>query len=75
MKPRHNIKPRYKRLALLGGVLSAVGVVVALVLNAFQSNMVFFYSPTQVVAKEAPNARAFRIGVPSAPAEHLPPSS
>ncbi len=56
------IKNRHKRLAILGGVLSAVGIAVALVLNAFQSNMVFFYSPTQVVAKEAPSARAFRIG-------------
>jgi cytochrome c-type biogenesis protein CcmE len=36
--------------------------VVALVLNAFQSNMVFFYSPTQVVAKEAPTNRTFRVG-------------
>ncbi len=56
------MKPRHKRLAILGGVLCAVGVGVALVLNAFQSNMVFFYSPTQVAAKEAPSARAFRIG-------------
>ena len=56
------MKPRHKRLAMLGGVLSAVGIAVALVLNAFQSNMVFFYSPTQVAAKEAPSARAFRIG-------------
>ena len=56
------MKPRHQRLAVLGGVLCAVGIVVALVLNAFQSNMVFFYSPTQVVAKEAPSARAFRIG-------------
>ena len=56
------MKPRHQRLAILGGVLCAVGIAVALVLNAFQSNMVFFYSPTQVVAKEAPSARAFRIG-------------
>ena len=34
----------------------------ALVLNAFQSNLVFFFSPTQVIAKEAPVERAFRIG-------------
>lgn len=33
-----------------------------LVLNAFQSNLVFFFSPTQVIAKEAPVERAFRIG-------------
>jgi cytochrome c-type biogenesis protein CcmE len=49
-------------MAILGGVLSAVGIVVALVLNAFQSNLVFFYSPSQVAAKEAPSARTFRVG-------------
>jgi cytochrome c-type biogenesis protein CcmE len=35
---------------------------VALVLNAFQSNMVFFYSPSQVAANEAPQGRTFRVG-------------
>ena len=39
-----------------------VGAATALVLNAFQSNLVFFYSPTQVVAREAPTQRTFRIG-------------
>jgi cytochrome c-type biogenesis protein CcmE len=56
------MKPRHKRFAILGGVLCAVGVVVALVLNAFQSNLVFFYSPSQIAAKEAPTARTFRVG-------------
>jgi cytochrome c-type biogenesis protein CcmE len=42
--------------------LLALGVAVALVLNAFQSNLVFFLTPSQVAAKEAPQARAFRIG-------------
>ncbi len=56
------MKPRHKRLALLGGLVVAVGAVVALVLNAFQSNMVFFYSPTQVAANEAPAGRTFRVG-------------
>jgi cytochrome c-type biogenesis protein CcmE len=56
------MKPRLKRLAIAGGLLSATGIVVALVLNAFQSNMVFFYSPTQVAAKEAPSNRTFRVG-------------
>ncbi len=56
------MKTRHKRLAILGGVLCAVGVATALVLNAFESNMVFFYSPTQVAAKEAPTARTFRVG-------------
>ena len=56
------MKPRHKRLAIAGGVLVAVGAIAALVLNAFQSNLVFFYSPTQVVAKEAPEGRTFRLG-------------
>ena len=56
------MKPRHKRFALLGGLVVAVGAVVALVLNAFQSNLVFFYSPTQIVANEAPTGRTFRIG-------------
>ena len=56
------MKPRHKRMALAGGVLVAVGAIVALVLNAFQSNLVFFYSPSQVVAKEVPDGRTFRLG-------------
>ena len=56
------MKPRHKKLAAIGGLVSATGVIVALVLNAFQSNLVFFYSPTQVAAKEAPAARTFRVG-------------
>lgn len=56
------MKPRHKRLALVVGVLAALGVGVALVLNAFQSNLVFFFSPSQVAAKEAPVGRTFRLG-------------
>jgi len=56
------MKPRHKRLAIAAGILSAVGVAVALVLNAFQSNLVFFYSPTQVAQHEAPSGRSFRLG-------------
>ena len=44
------MKPRQKRLALIGGIVAAVGVATALVLNAFQSNLVFFYSPSQVAS-------------------------
>ena len=46
---------------IVGG-LAALGVATALVLNAFQSNLVFFFTPTQVAAHEAPQNRAFRIG-------------
>jgi cytochrome c-type biogenesis protein CcmE len=56
------MKPRHRRLALLASVSAAVAVAVALVLNAFESNLVFFYSPSQVVAKQAPAGRSFRIG-------------
>jgi cytochrome c-type biogenesis protein CcmE len=54
--------PRRKRLAIILGIVACVGVAVALVLNAFRSNLVFFYSPSQVAAKEAPTARTFRLG-------------
>ncbi|MGA8393574.1 MAG: cytochrome c maturation protein CcmE [Burkholderiaceae bacterium] len=56
------MKVRHKRMAIAAGVLCAVGAAAALVMNAFQSNLVFFYSPTQVDAKEAPTGRTFRIG-------------
>jgi cytochrome c-type biogenesis protein CcmE len=56
------MKPRHKRLALAVGVIAALGVGVALVLNAFQSNLVFFYSPSQVASHEAPVGRTFRLG-------------
>lgn len=56
------MKTRHKRVALALGGLAAVGAITALVLNAFESNLVFFYSPSQVVAQEAPKQRIFRIG-------------
>jgi cytochrome c-type biogenesis protein CcmE len=56
------MKPRTRRLGWIVGGLAVLGAAVALVLNAFQSNLVFFFSPTQVAAHEAPQGRAFRIG-------------
>ena len=53
---------RQRRLGMLLMALACAGVAVALVLNAFRSNLVFFFSPTQVAAHEAPAARAFRLG-------------
>ncbi|MFM9915130.1 MAG: cytochrome c maturation protein CcmE [Rhizobacter sp.] len=56
------MKPRTKRgLAIVVG-LATLGIASALVLNAFKSNMVFFFSPSQVAADEAPRERNFRIG-------------
>ena len=54
--------PRQKRATIIVGILAAVGVATALVLNAFNSNLVFFYSPSQVAAHEAPEGRPFRVG-------------
>ena len=56
------MKPRHKRALGITCGLAALGVAVALVLNAFNSNLVFFFSPTQVSANEAPLGRSFRIG-------------
>jgi cytochrome c-type biogenesis protein CcmE len=49
-------------MAIIAAGLGALGIAAALVLNAFQSNLVFFFSPTQVLANEAPRGKAFRIG-------------
>ena len=54
--------PRQKRATIIVGILAAVGVATALVLNAFNSNLVFFYSPSQVANHEAPEGRPFRVG-------------
>jgi len=56
------LKPRHKRFALIVGGLAILALVATLVLNAFQSNLVFFFSPTQVAAGEAPKGKSFRIG-------------
>jgi cytochrome c-type biogenesis protein CcmE len=56
------MKPRQKRAVIIVGALAALGVAVALVLNAFNSNLVFFYTPTQIATKEAPQGRTFRVG-------------
>jgi cytochrome c-type biogenesis protein CcmE len=56
------MKPRHKRMALIAAGLAAVGIASALVLNAFQSNLVFFFTPTQIAAHEAPTGRSLRIG-------------
>jgi cytochrome c-type biogenesis protein CcmE len=54
--------PRARRLTLAAAVLAGAATAVALVLNAFNSNLVFFYSPSDVAANKAPQARTFRIG-------------
>jgi len=54
--------PRQKRFAMIGVGLVAVVLAAALVLNAFRSNLVFFFTPTQIANGEVPQGRSFRIG-------------
>ena len=56
------MKPRHKRLAWIALGLAALGIATALVLTAFNKNLVFFFTPSQVAAKEAPIGHTFRIG-------------
>lgn len=56
------MKPRHWKLAAAAGLLLTLGIATALVLRAFNSNLVFFYTPTQVSEGEAPQGRVFRVG-------------
>jgi cytochrome c-type biogenesis protein CcmE len=56
------MKRRHKRIAFILVGLAGLSVAAFLALSAFQNNLVFFFSPTQVLAKEAPVNRTFRIG-------------
>ena len=56
------MKPRHKRMAGVAIGVVVLGIATALVLNAFQSNLVFFYTPTQIAANEAPQGKSFRVG-------------
>ncbi len=56
------MKPRHKKLTIIIMSVAALGLSAALVLDVFQSNLVFFFSPSQVAANEAPRGRSFRIG-------------
>jgi cytochrome c-type biogenesis protein CcmE len=54
--------PRGKRLALVAGTLAALGVATWLILSAFRQNLVFFFTPTQVLSGEAPRNQRLRLG-------------
>ena len=56
------MKARHRRLAWIAAGVGVLGIAAALVINAFQSNLVFFFTPSQVAAREAPQGRPFRIG-------------
>src|SRR6185295_2205958 len=56
------MKRRHRRIAFIFVGLAALGLAAYLAASAFRNNLVFFFSPTQVAAKEAPVGRTFRIG-------------
>ena len=56
------MKPRSKRALLIVGALAGLGIAAGLVLNALQSNVAFFFTPTQVEDGQAPRERTFRVG-------------
>ena len=57
-----SLSPRQTRFALIAGGLLVLSLAAAFVLNAFQNNLVFFFTPTQVLKGEAPKNKTFRIG-------------
>jgi cytochrome c-type biogenesis protein CcmE len=56
------MKTRYKRLSLVVAGLATLALAAWLILSAFQKNLVFFFTPTQVLKGEAPQGRSFRMG-------------
>ena len=56
------MKARHQRLIAIGLVLAGVGIGAAFLLRAMNENVLYYYSPTQVMAGEAPDARRFRVG-------------
>ena len=53
---------RHRRIAFIVAGLAGLAIATYLVASAFRNNLVFFFSPTQIAAKEAPINRTFRVG-------------
>jgi cytochrome c-type biogenesis protein CcmE len=56
------MKTRHKRIAFIVFGLAALSIAGFLVTKAFKNNLVFFFSPSQIAAKEAPVGKTFRVG-------------
>jgi cytochrome c-type biogenesis protein CcmE len=54
--------PRQKRMVTVAVILAGVGIATAFALQAFQKNLLYYYSPTQIQAGEAPSSRSIRVG-------------
>jgi cytochrome c-type biogenesis protein CcmE len=56
------MKPRHKKMILIIGGVAVLTVAGLLVLNSFRSNLVFFFSPTEVLEGKAPTQGVLRVG-------------
>jgi len=56
------MKARQKRLLFIGLAIAGVGAAAYLAITALQSNISYYFSPSQVVAGEAPPDHVFRLG-------------
>ena len=54
--------PRRRRMVLVGLIVLGVGAAVAFALTAFQENLLYYYTPSDVSAGKAPMDRLFRVG-------------
>lgn len=56
------LKPRHKRLILIAVGITTLALAAWLVMSAFQKNLVFFFTPTEILAGKAPRGNSFRMG-------------
>ena len=56
------MKPRHKRAAIIVGALIAIGIAAVLILNALNSNIALYVTPSEVAAGKSPAGQVFRIG-------------
>ena len=56
------MKPRHKRIAIIAGGLASIALAATLALNALDSNIALYVTPSEVTAGKSPQGKAFRIG-------------
>ena len=56
------MKPRHKRAVIIVGALIAIGIAAVLILNALNSNIALYVTPSEVAAGKSPAGQVFRIG-------------
>ena len=56
------MSPRKKRILMVCAILVGISISAILILTAFEKNLMYFYSPTEIINGDAPKARSFRIG-------------